>query len=65
MPPLLVSETEITKVHSQYSSVMICVSRVILLTLVMVWGLCTCKFVVQPLDKSLGDAESAVTRQCY
>jgi len=46
MPPLSVSETEITKVLSQYSSVTICVSTIILLILGMVWGLRACEFVV-------------------
>ena len=36
MPPLSVSKTEITKVLSQYSPVMICVGAVILLILAMV-----------------------------
>jgi len=47
---LSVSETEITKVLSQYSSVTICVSTIILLILGMVWGLRACEFVVT--DKS-------------
>jgi len=39
MPPLSVSKTEITKVLSQYCSVMICVNMTILLMLAMLWGL--------------------------
>jgi len=46
MPPLSVSETEIAKMLSQYSSVMMCVSKVIWLILAMVQGLHTCEFVV-------------------
>ena len=46
MPPLSVPETEITKVLSQYSSVMMCVSTIILLILAMVWGLRAYEFIV-------------------
>jgi len=44
MPPLSATETETTKVLSQYSSVMVCVNTIILPILAMVWCLRTCKF---------------------
>ena len=46
LPPLSVSETDITKALSQYSSVMICVRTITLPILAMVWGLRTCELVV-------------------
>ena len=46
LPPFSVSETKITKVLSQYSSVMICVGTIILPILAMVWGLRACELVV-------------------
>ena len=44
MPLALVSETEITKAHSQDSSEMMCVNTILLLILAMVWGLRACEF---------------------
>jgi len=46
MPPFSESETEVTRMLSQYSSVMVCVDTIILLILAMVWCLRTCEFVV-------------------
>ena len=46
LPLLSVSETDITKALSQYSSVMICVCTITLPILAMVWGLRTCELVV-------------------
>jgi len=47
MPPFSESETEVTRMLSQYSSVMVCVDTIILLILAMVWCLRTCEFVLE------------------
>ena len=46
LPSVSVSKTEITKMLSQYSRVMMCVSTIMLLILATVWGLHTCEFLV-------------------
>ena len=46
LPPFSVSNPEITKMLSQYSPVMMCVSTIMLLILAMVWGLHNCEFLV-------------------
>jgi len=46
LPSVSVSKTEITKMLSQYSRVMMYVSTIMLLILATVWGLHTCEFLV-------------------
>jgi len=46
VPPVSVSETEITKMLYQYSRVIMCISTIMLLILATVWGLHTCEFLV-------------------